>query len=376
MKISILCFYHGPKLGVGVFLDSLLEKLIPILISNKVSIQLVVNSNFLEKTKIPFAIIEECEIKEISWLNSSLKSILFNFLIYPILLRKAKIDLVVLPTNPIIGFNLQVKSLAIIHDLNEFEISNKYGVLRNFFRKKVYLERTLKKANKIVVISQFVLKQIRLNFNLGKEIITNIEVIHNGITPKNDIETIGSLSSEKFFLTVGRIDPLGKNLWLVIEAFEEWKKHPFFNEYKLYLVGAVNNSSKKEADQFLASISKNKDVKFLGFVEEQKLSHLYRSAQATLFLSKFEGFGFPLLESFSFGTKVITHSLNDVNKEIGNNFNFEIDDLNYASEQTILRLVDYLNEKNDDQLINYSKSFDWEIVAQNYSNMILSLLRK
>jgi glycosyltransferase involved in cell wall biosynthesis len=47
-------------------------------------------------------------------------------------------------------------------------------------------------------------------------------------------------------------------------------------------------------------------VDFVGVVPEAKLPSLYRGAEALIFPSLYEGFGFPILEAMACGTPVVT----------------------------------------------------------------------
>lgn len=59
---------------------------------------------------------------------------------------------------------------------------------------------------------------------------------------------------------------------------------------------------KKEA----AALGLKKQVRFLGYQDRRVVVELYRHARALVFVSKFEGFGIPLLEAFETGTPVVT----------------------------------------------------------------------
>lgn len=73
---------------------------------------------------------------------------------------------------------------------------------------------------------------------------------------------------------------------------------------KLVVVGRrnllVEHIAKQLADRGLGG-----SVIFTGFVERWQLEGLYRRAVATLFLSRFEGFGFPVLEAMAAGCPVV-----------------------------------------------------------------------
>ena len=51
------------------------------------------------------------------------------------------------------------------------------------------------------------------------------------------------------------------------------------------------------------------EVIFLGFVSDCELRYLYNKAEAFVFPSFYEGFGFPIVEAFCCGTPVVTSNV-------------------------------------------------------------------
>ncbi|WP_255559968.1 glycosyltransferase family 1 protein [Dyella sp. EPa41] len=54
------------------------------------------------------------------------------------------------------------------------------------------------------------------------------------------------------------------------------------------------------------------DVVFLGFVPDDRLPSLYRGAEFTAFISQYEGFGLPIVESMAVGTPVLTSNVSSM----------------------------------------------------------------
>jgi glycosyltransferase involved in cell wall biosynthesis len=61
----------------------------------------------------------------------------------------------------------------------------------------------------------------------------------------------------------------------------------------------------------------HKHVRFLGFVPDTTLAALYRLAQAFVFPSLYEGFGFPPLEAMASGTAVVTSNVSSLPEVVG-----------------------------------------------------------
>lgn len=102
-----------------------------------------------------------------------------------------------------------------------------------------------------------------------------------------------------FVLHIGALDP-HKNFAASLSAFLQARgRRPL----QFVVVGAVDPG----IEQFASLCSKKRipDVVFTGYLPRADLDALYADAAALLFLSKAEGFGFPLLEAMAAGCPVI-----------------------------------------------------------------------
>ncbi len=107
------------------------------------------------------------------------------------------------------------------------------------------------------------------------------------------------IPKRQFLLSVCTLEPR-KNLGKLIAAYAELsdlqrEKHP------LVLAGRKGWKWNKNA----VPDNIKKQVHFIGFVEEQYLASLYSAAYASCYVSKYEGFGLPALESMACGCPVI-----------------------------------------------------------------------
>jgi glycosyltransferase involved in cell wall biosynthesis/tetratricopeptide (TPR) repeat protein len=104
-----------------------------------------------------------------------------------------------------------------------------------------------------------------------------------------------------FCLYVGALDE-HKNFLGAVQSWIRATGH--IPGLKLVVVGRRNHIVEVFSKQ-LADRGLGEGVVFTGFVERWQLEALYRRAVATLFLSRFEGFGFPVLEAMAAGCPVI-----------------------------------------------------------------------
>ena len=109
-----------------------------------------------------------------------------------------------------------------------------------------------------------------------------------------------------------------------------------------------------------------KKVKFTGFVEDEDLPYLYSAARLTIYLSAYEGFGLPPLESLACGTKVIAGDNSSLKETIDKEFLVDLSDKNKILEKMkeILRTQGKINSKE------VQDKFNWKNAAQQFLKII------
>lgn len=122
---------------------------------------------------------------------------------------------------------------------------------------------------------------------------------------KNTLDKFGL--QKPFILTVGKIEPR-KNIKRLIEAFRKAQ----LTDINLVIVGPKGWQDSK----FDIPDSKFKKVKFLGYVPDNDLYGLYKSALFFIYPSLYEGFGYPIVEAMKLGCPVATSNTSSL-KEIG-----------------------------------------------------------
>ncbi|WP_267406958.1 glycosyltransferase [Methylobacterium sp. GC_Met_1] len=108
---------------------------------------------------------------------------------------------------------------------------------------------------------------------------------------------------EPYFICVGTIEPR-KNLSTVIAAMRHLRA-PAVQHLRMVVVGQAGWSITAEDLTNLAGTDASR-ITFLGRVPDEQLWGLYSGAICTVFPSLAEGFGLPIIESFSCGTPVVT----------------------------------------------------------------------
>lgn len=200
--------------------------------------------------------------------------------------------------------------VATIHDLAPFHVTGKYDWKRMFYG-RVIVRRLARRQDEIIAISENTARDITRFFGIPAG---ELNVIHNGLdharfspgdvaAARQDTATRHGLQ-QPFFLYVSRLEHPGKNHVRIIEAFDRFKAQTS-SPWQLALGGsdwhgaeAIHDAAQKSP--FAA------DIRFLGFVPDEALPTLYRSASAVVYPSLYEGFGFPPIEAMACGCPVMT----------------------------------------------------------------------
>ena len=234
--------------------------------------------------------------------NNRLKRVLFENTSLPSYFRKNNFDLYHSP-NYVLPYFLDFPSVLTIHDLITFDypkLCQNESVL--YFR--LLLPRSIKKATKIIAVSNTVRNDILRNFNVPEE---KIEVIYHGINPifkKSLDEAILKKYHlpDKYILFVGNIEPK-KNLERLIKAFNLLKINTGI-PHKLVIAGK-KGWKYKPVFRAIAKLKIDKEIIFCGYVSECDLPVIYSMADLFVFPSIYEGFGIPPLEAMACETPVL-----------------------------------------------------------------------
>jgi len=200
------------------------------------------------------------------------------------------------------------RAYIMIHDVAFMHIKNAYGRI-HYWHLKSGTKYAVKKAKKILVPSEATKKDLIKFFKCPEE---KIEVVYHGcdfahktLQPKFEsevFERMGLKRKDSFFLFIGRIEAK-KNISRIIEAFMKFSEK--FPNWKLILAGkrgAGFQQILKKAEQLNAF----EKVVMPGYITENEKHVLMKYCNAFVFPSLYEGFGFPILEAFTYGKIVIT----------------------------------------------------------------------
>lgn len=226
---------------------------------------------------------------------------------FPMLARRNKPDLVHVPAFAS-GWH-SVPTVLTVHDLIGIAFPNQRGLGGAFYWKH-WLPYAVKRADHLICVSEFtksdVIKYLRVPEKKISVVLSSGHEKYSQITQSGKSETtLQKLGIHKrFFLFVGTIEPR-KNLKRVFEAFSR-----FLTEtgapVQLVCVGAQSFAGGAVFHDLLRAYGIHSDrIICPGYLSDESLADLYRCADALVFPSLYEGFGFPVLEAMGAGCPVI-----------------------------------------------------------------------
>jgi glycosyltransferase involved in cell wall biosynthesis len=224
----------------------------------------------------------------------------------PAALKKIGADIFFSPDG-YLSLKTDVPSINVFHDLNfEHYPKDLPWSERRFYRH--YFPEYAYKALRIATVSEYSKQDTVQLYGVDRN---KIDVVYNGANenfvplPEDEKMAVRLKYSggKPYFLFVGSLHPR-KNLARLFPAFDRFKKSDVQN-LKLLIVGEKKWWT-KELKQAFTEMRYQKDVVFVGRLDTENLHKVMASAMATTYVSYFEGFGIPIVESFYCDVPVIT----------------------------------------------------------------------
>ncbi len=267
------------------------------------------------------------------------------------------------------------KGVTTIHDLT-WKLFPEYHTKEIINAHENKIQKTIKYGDKIIVDSKnTMIDLLRLFPQIDNNKVSVIypgiskefKIIFNGTTINNTLKKYDIDNDSKFLLYVGAIEPR-KNLTLAIEVFDQLKKDEKYKDYKFIITGKAGWKN-QNVFQMVEQLKLKDKVKFIGFVEDEDLPHLYNAANLTVYLSSYEGFGLPPLESLACGTPTIAGDNSSMKEMIEKKFLVDITD-----ENKILEKMKYLlTNKIEVNSKGVREKFAWKNSADKFLKIVTDL---
>ncbi|MHA1395991.1 MAG: glycosyltransferase family 4 protein [Promethearchaeota archaeon] len=365
LKVGInLTFLKKNITGVKVFTENLLKAIFSVsegkeieyyifltndLFSNYKCIKNKSKNIFLKSTLVK----SDFVLKRILWenfkFNNQLKKLGINIVyspFYSMPLRKDK----------------QVKYIITIHDLLWKHYPEEYSLLQRLWL-KFSIKRIMENADIIIAISNFVKNDIMNNFKINS---SKIVVLKNPIPVEREnvldfkliSEKYGIEQSKYFYTIVSHYKH--KNLVVLFKLMKNIKYNNINIPQKLVISG-INEKYKEKFICLSETFSIKDNLIFTDFISNSEKNALIKNCFMFLFPSVFEGFGMPLIEAMSLGTKVVTTKYTSI-PEVTQDKAFYVDDP--------FNELEWLKSINKAKISNFSninyQLYSPEIIAKNY----------
>jgi len=176
-------------------------------------------------------------------------------------------------------------------------------------------DQIVEKADRIICCSNATVADLQTYFRIPTE---KIALVYQGVDKKtfypvmenddgNAARAIRARGIEgPYILAVGTIEPR-KNLANLIKAFHQVASGGRYKG-KLVIIG-MKGWMESDIGALVDKLGLQQSVEFLGYVTDVELRYFYGKADVFVFPSLYEGFGFPIIESFCCGAPVITSNI-------------------------------------------------------------------
>ncbi len=267
-----------------------------------------------------------------------------------------------------------VKKIVTIHDL----IFIRYPKYYSWFDRKIHFwkfKKAAENADLIIAISEQTKRDIIKFLKVPESKIRVVyQGCHKSFKEKLSDDFLQQTKSkfklpERFILSVGTVEER-KNLLRVVQALKD-------TNVALVVVG---KNQKKYYTKIQKFLKKNKvDVQFLEGVSMHELAALYRLADFSVYVSQFEGFGIPIIESLFSGTPVVAGNISSLPEAGGPGAVYVNPENSNDIRSKILHLWENKAERNrraEAGSAYVQNHFTDEKIASELMNSYLSVLKK
>ena len=284
----------------------------------------------------------------------------------PFMLRKYKIDLFLSPDG-YLSLSTKVPTCVVIHDLAFEHYPDHYvGSHRIYWRH--YSPLFARKATRIATVSTFSKGDICKRYGIAPE---KVDVVFNGAHDEyrplsyEEREEVKKQYADgcEYFVFAGAIHPR-KNIANLLKGFVAFKKHQRTN-MKLVIVGRPAWKY-DEVEEMRATMPYKDDVKWVGYMNIDKLSKVIGGAYALVYASLFEGFGIPILEALQCGVPGVVSNTSSM-PEVAGDAALLVDPTDPADIADKMHLI-YKDEALRARLIRNApaqvQKFNWDASAK------------
>jgi len=248
-------------------------------------------------------------------------------------------------------------TIFVVHDLLPLVVKNyiiKHKKLKQFFFKALIKINLYKKNTTCISVSQStrndILHHIAPNKRNKIKVVLedSFDVAISNLKENDEIKEILKL---KYLFYIGDRRP-HKNIPLMIMIFNLLQKK--YNYQGYFIIAGSEENFDIDIDRLVMN---NNKIKLIGKVSDQDLLLLYKNMESLFFISEYEGFGLPIIESARQMKKIITSKTSSC-EEIAPS-NALLINLDDSIVLICHKVFEYLNSDIKINNINFLKKFSW-----------------
>jgi glycosyltransferase involved in cell wall biosynthesis len=296
------------------------------------------------------------------------------------LLEHLKPDLIHVHTPVVPPIKTKLPVVATIHTLMKIdsryhEVYDPYSLIEKiqsmFFSPHIESE-TIRRSNKLTAVSPTVANEI-IEYGMDPAVVTTV---WNGVDEKRFSPLLNPENTKKYILYAGVLRAR-KGLFDLLECAEQVCKA---NKTIKFLISGTGPYLIKLQNEIQKRGLKNRVI-LLGYVDRQKLIHLYQNATLQVIPSHYEGLPTVLLEAMACGLPVVATEIGGHKDVISNGVNgFLVPPKNpQIMAETILKLLEdhgLMEKVGKEARKTIEKYYTWEKIADNFEAVYEDVLRK
>ena len=318
---------------------------------------------FREKANQP-EFINEANLKEFRFPVKALNFLWTSFGIPDMSWFYKDVDIIHSPhfSLPVMSKAKKVLTVNDIAYLRQPEYYSESGKTLNDYGYKKLLPVNVKRANKLIAISQFTKNDIMDYFKISDD---KISVVHIGCDIPNQLEAdnlsrilkgLGIDGYQYIYFPAGTFEPR-KNIERTVSAF---------NRLNGKLLGLRLVISGVGERSWLGNHISSGNIVFVKWNTDDERNALYQGSLFVAYPSLYEGFGMPVVEAMGNGKAILTSASTSL-KEIAEGYAHMVDpeNINEISEgiEAITVSIAYRKELEDKSKIR-AMAFTWEIMTE------------
>lgn len=265
-----------------------------------------------------------------------------------------------------VPISVRSKIIYVVHDTFVLDVPNylvKHEKIKKLYFWLIHNWLAASKNTYGVCVSENTKKDVLSHLVFQRNQLTTIRP---GLTRFSD-EICSVDAPSEYLIYVGDRRP-HKNLGKMIDVFNQVRQYNEFENLHFLVVG-----SNQEFGQGIGSLIENtKNVSSVSNVSEEELNYLYQNAKSLFFMTKYEGFGLPVIEAWSWQIGIITSDVG-ATKEIAPDGSLLLAP-NMCSSKAAEAVVGYLNsDKRPKKFDKFDKN--WDFVGEQFAKLISRIIR-